>query len=360
MSGLHINYEPRMTAALVEAGAFRDDPFTIVDVGARGGVADYWSVFGSDLRLVGFELDPAECERLAALDKRTTFLPHALDREAGERRVIVTEYASCSSFYQLNPVFMGRHTTADLYRTVEEPVLKTVSLAQALEGVRPDFIKLDAEGAELGILQGGQELLSGIAGILSEVRFSKSMADCPLFWEMEQFVRAHGFDLYDLDVARVSKRALPYPYLYNIVDEAGRPVAGPSIQGQPLWADVLYLRDLVARPASRRQVLATACLLEIFGLSDCAAELVLKHRALFDELVPADRLLDALVPTVKDRRLGYREYMARDLVSDDLLRPALRTRFPEQVISQYDGTFRPAWQPPMTFWQRLKFLFQGG
>jgi hypothetical protein len=75
MSGLHINYSPRMTAALVEAGAFKKQPFTVVDVGARGGVAPYWSVFGDHLRIIGFDLDPGECARLNAIDPRTQYEP---------------------------------------------------------------------------------------------------------------------------------------------------------------------------------------------------------------------------------------------------------------------------------------------
>ncbi|MDI1287191.1 MAG: FkbM family methyltransferase [Reyranella sp.] len=362
MSGLHINYRAHMTAALVSAGAFREQPFTVVDVGARGGVADYWRVFGDDLRIVGFDLDPLECERLAALDPRTIYVPFALDRQAGERRVYVTDHSSGSSFYQPSPAFYARHTADSNVTILSEPMLKTVSLPEAIGAIRPDFIKLDAEGAELEILQGGEALLPGASGILSEVRFSKELSGCPTFWEVEKYLKEQAFELYDLDVYRLSKKALPYPYLYANFFGDGRPAAGPSTQGQVLWADALYLRDLSGENPEVRRLIVMACLFEIFGLNDCAAELILAHREEFDRILPSDRLLDLLVPEVKGQRLTYREYMDRDLVGDPLLRPSEGRRFPEAVIPQYDGEFRPAWMPAPkvprpSFWQRVAAVF---
>ena len=365
MSALHLNYRGHMTAALVSAGAFREQPFTVVDVGARGGIAEYWKVFGDDLRVVGFDLDPQECDRIAAQDPRNTYLPFALDRQAGDRQVYVTDYSSGSSFYHPNQEFLARHTADGNMKILSEPMLKTVTLPEAIGAIRPDFIKLDTEGAELDILRGGEALLPGVSGILTEVRFSKALSGCPTFWEVEKYLKEQGFELYDLDVYRLSKKALPYPYLYANFFDDGRPAAGPSTQGQVLWADALYLRDLSGQTPEARRLIVTACLFEIFGLNDCAAELILAHREIFDRILPSDRLLDFLVPEVKGHRLTYREYMDRDLVGDPLLRPSEGRRFPEAIIPQYDGEFWPAWMPRAeiskrprpSFWQRMAAMF---
>jgi len=360
MSGLHINDSPRMTAALVKAGAFRQQPFIVVDVGARGGVAPYWSVFGDDLRIIGFELDPDECRRLEAIDPRTRYLPYALDRERGRRTVYVANYAASSSFYRTDPAYFGRHTAGRNAIVSSEQTLETSTLSTALASIglsSADFIKADAEGAELEILQGGDELLPGVQGILSEVRFSRRISGCPIYWEVDKYLRERGFELYDLDVYRLSKKALPYPYLYANYFDDGRPAAGPSTQGQVFEANALYMRDLVAASADPRRLIVAACLFEIFGLADCAAELILAHRNPFDALVPSEQLLDLLVPEVKGRSLTYRQYMDRDPVADPLLRPTDGRRFPEAIISQYDGEFAASWENKRvvknTFWQRL-------
>jgi FkbM family methyltransferase len=364
MSGLHINYSPRMTAALVKAGAFREQPFTVVDVGARGGVASYWAVFGDHLRIIGFDLDPEECKRLNAIDPRTQYLPYALDRQSGRRIVYVANYSSSSSFYRTDPDYFARYTASENATVLSEPMLETNTLSAALASIglaSADFIKVDAEGAELEILQGGEDLLPGVQGILSEVRFSRKMCGCPIYWELEKYLREQSFELYDLDVYRLAKKALPYPYLYSNYFDDGRPAAGPSTQGQVLWADALYMRDLMDTSPDARRLIVAACLFEIFGLADCAAELILAHRRTFDTLVPSAQLLDLLVPEVKGQSLTYQQYTDRDLVGDPLLRPADGRRFPESVIPQYDGEFAASWEGKRvvkdSFWQRLLALF---
>lgn len=353
-----------MTAALVEAGAFKDQPFTVVDVGARGGVASYWSVFGDHLRIIGFDLDPDECARLNAIDPRTRYLPYALDRQSGRRTVYVANYSASSSFYRTDAAYFDRYTAGQNAVVMSEPTLETTTLSAALASIglhSADFIKVDAEGAELEILQGGQDLLPSVQGILSEMRFSKRFCGCPEYWEVEKYLREQSFELYDLDVYRLSRKALPYPYLYSNYFDDGRPAAGPSTQGQVLWADALYMRDLLGTIPQGRNLIVAACLFEIFGLSDCAAELILAHRDTFGARVPPDELLDLLVPEVKGQSLTYKQYMDRDLVGDPLLRPADGRRFPEVVIPQYDGEFRASWESqPKSIWQRMLSRFSKG
>lgn len=348
-----------MTAALVAAGAFKEHPFTVVDVGARGGVAAYWSVFGEHLRIIGFDLDPVECARLSAADPRTQYLPYALDRQGNRRTVYVAAYSASSSFYRTNSSYFDRYTASQNAEVLSEPTLETTTLSAALATINlcsVDFIKVDAEGAELEILQGAQDLLPKIQGILTEVRFTRKFCGCPEYWEVEKYLREQEFELYDLDIYRLSKKALPYPYLYSNYFDDGRPAAGPSTQGQVLWADALYMRDLIGATPDRRQLIVMACLFEIFGLNDCAAELILAHRAVFEKLVTTSELLNLLVPEVKGVQLNYDEYMDRDLVGDPLLRPVDGRRFPEAVIPQYDGEFFPSWsrkESRNSFWKRL-------
>jgi len=240
-----------MTAALVEAGAFKEQPFTVVDVGARGGVASYWSVFGEHLRIIGFDLDPDECRRLNAIDPRTQYLPYALDRQSHRRTVYVANYSASSSFYRTDSAYCDRYTAGQNAVVMSEPMLETTTLSAALASIglySADFIKVDAEGAELEILQGAQDLLPSLQGILSEMRFTKKFCGCPEYWEVEKYLREQSFELYDLDVYRLSKKALPYPYLYSNYFDDGRPAAGPSTPGQVLWADALYMRDLLGTP----------------------------------------------------------------------------------------------------------------
>src|SRR5204863_3540942 len=98
--------------------------------------------------------------------------------------------------------------------------------------------------------------------------------------------------LYDLDTYRTSRKAMPYPLLYDFRHENGSPAGGPSIQGQTMWGDALYFRRTT-------KVLKLACLFEIFGLSDCAVETVQANPEIF---APYGNVLDLLTPEVKGRK----------------------------------------------------------
>ncbi|MEI7932838.1 MAG: FkbM family methyltransferase [Alphaproteobacteria bacterium] len=350
-----------MTGHLVREGAFSADPLVIVDVGARGGVEEFWAVFGQDIKVVAFEPEPEEWARLnAGAPSNVTVLPHALGGRAERRKLHVATLPQASSFYPAREDFNSRFNFAAQMRVESEIELETTTLAVALGDLRPDFIKLDAEGAELEILRGAD--LGGILGLVAEVRFTELMSGCPTFSELDLFCREQGFHLYDLDLYRYSRTALPYPFLYDFRNARGEPAAGATTQGQILSGDALYFVDglTAAKP------LKLACLFEVFGLADCAAEVILKHGL--------DRtLLDLLVPPVKGELLTYAEYQRRTLASDSLFRPTPGRRFPEATIDAYDGKFLPSWQQTrdsqvkqssspcrVGFWDRLRNLFRAG
>ncbi|MFZ5779783.1 MAG: FkbM family methyltransferase [Pseudomonadota bacterium] len=338
MPNLHIVGEPRMTTVLVAAGAFTDDPVVVVDVGARGGVEWHWKVFGDHVRIIAFEPDAEECARLnAKAERNVTYMPAALGREDGPRTLYVTHHAASSTFYPTVPEWGRRYTFADNLAVDHEVTVQTSTLRTALAGRRIDFMKLDAEGAELDVLQGAD--LAPVLGLISELNFGQSPSGQPSFADFDAHCRANGLQLYDLDLYRFSRQALPYPLLYDSRDAAGRPVAGPTIQGQVLSSDALYFRDGLASA----QPVKHACLFEIFGLADCAAEMILAHRAAFARWVDPDHLLDLLVPEVKGRRLAYADYVARHRAGDPLFRPTPGWRQPPRTVDRYDGIFIPAW-----------------
>lgn len=320
-----------MTRRLVAEGVFENDPLTIVDVGARGGIEGHWRVFGNCLKAIAFEPDKSECDRLNALNDGVTYLPFALSRDGGPRDLHIAGHHASSSFFPNKREFVDRFTNSEMVKVQSVTRVDTVTLAQALEtnGIpNIDFIKLDVEGAELEVLEGSGRYISNLLGIVSEVRFTRRLSGCPTFADLEKFCEANGFELHDLDVYRHSRKALPYPLLYDFRDQDNRPVDGPTTQGQSLWGDALYFRD---RPS-----LKIACLLELFGLNDCAAEVLLG--------IGRIDLLDDLVPRVKGTRLKYADYVNRFRNGDSIFRPTSGRRFPEATLSTYDGKFIASWE----------------
>jgi hypothetical protein len=62
--------------------------------------------------------------------------------------------------------------------------------------------------------------------------------------------------------------------------------------------------------ATPAQLLKLACLLEIYALNDCAAEIIVEHRERLSTIVDCDRLLDLLTPPLKGQQLSYQAYVA--------------------------------------------------
>jgi len=291
MGHTRINTNPAMTRHLVEGlGVFKNDPMVICDVGARGGLEPQWQVFGSQACLIGFEPDATECDRLQ--DSRSSanyqIYPLALGKQRERRLFSVCRYPGGSSFYPAALEFIQRFPPeyAQELTVLQTLEVETVSLDQFVRDYEIptiDFIKLDVEGSELDILQGAEDILqSSVLGLSLEVLFHASMRHQPTFSEIDQFLQAMGFQLFDLDIYRHARRTLSRPM---------GPLGNTDI-GQVLWGQALYLRDGVVQIKqsslsdrlewNQTRILKLASIMEIFTLPDCALELIQASTALLD------------------------------------------------------------------------------
>ena len=150
------------------------------------------------------------------------------------------------------------------------------------------FLKIDTDGHELSVLKSSEKLLQSrfILGVEIECQFhGPAFGFDGCFSEIDKFLRKFGFSLFKLDPVYYSRAVLPSKFLYD-----GLPAQ--NVTGQIQWADALYLRDLsdpsypekFSFEASPEQLLSLALIYDLYGLSDCAAEIVLKnHRLNLDD-----------------------------------------------------------------------------
>jgi FkbM family methyltransferase len=158
MRAFALDTSPPMTRYLVEGrGVFAEDPLDFFDVGARWGMNAEWTVFGDHMRVCCFEPDEAECVRFAAqAPPQVSYIPTALGRASGEATLYESKLAASTSLYKTRMEYFGRLVNRDNGTVVAEHsvAVKSLDEAMAAHGVpHVDFIKLDAEGAELDILQ---------------------------------------------------------------------------------------------------------------------------------------------------------------------------------------------------------------
>ena len=88
------------------------------------------------------------------------------------------------------------------------------------------YLKIDVQGAELDVLHGAEHLLEGVLFAEIEVEFLPVYTGQPLFAEIDQFMRLHGFYLHRLvDISLHLFDRLMSTYF-----------------SQLLWADAIFLR----------------------------------------------------------------------------------------------------------------------
>src|SRR5262249_33278435 len=155
---------------------------------------------------------------------------------------------------------------------------------------------------------GATAALEGCFGLCVEVRFDEPMAPHAPFWQVDRFLQARGFRLFDLEMSRYGRIALPQPYAHDYRDAAGRPYPGPTVRRQPQLGHALYSRDASdalrhgRRAYGFRELLKACALYELYGFPDYAAELLLAYRDRVGAALDVAPLLDLLVPEVRGER----------------------------------------------------------
>ncbi len=325
MSGINVNQNPAMCWFLIKnTDYFQNDPFVIVDVGARDGFNAEWGIFGDGAHIYCFEPDLEECNRLnTSSPSHVTYLPIALGREPGDGLIYETRLPYSSGLYESRMDLFSRLLNRDNAEVVGHTTVQLDTLDQALarQGISSvDFIKLDAEGAELDILKGGMNILSKstLLGVLTECRFHPEINGSPPFWMMDQFLQEEGFRLFDIAAYPQSRRVLPYPGSSDYFMPDGTRIYAYTTHGQVMDGDALYFRDLLieknsdfGKSMNPVKLLKLAALYELYHHNDAAAEVFITFREQLESIVDCDKMLDLLTPEFYGRKLGYGDYMQK-------------------------------------------------
>lgn len=220
-------------------------PLGFVDIGARGGVHDVAEPLAGVTAVLGFEADVAECDRLTAkVSARSPWFkiciePTAIAGKSGNAPFNVLAREVNSSLLTPSAAMAGRYSIAgfDLKKTV---VLPTSTLDDILFGPHGneeslgEFMKLDAQGAELDILRGSmQTLMKRSVALIVEVEFCALYEEQPLFSEVELFLRAQGFTFFGFK--SMSHRA---GQMRNLLSRRG-----PAWQERLFHADAIFFKD---------------------------------------------------------------------------------------------------------------------
>lgn len=269
---------------LKEKGFLNKTSVTVFCVGSRkigqeddlGSLA--WGMLAPNLRIYGFDADADACEianqnlSTRNIDWEENHVALALSNTDGEATLYVTKAPMCSSLYPPDEKFLGRFNDlpelVNLDFSVELETTKLDTFCKSEGIVQVDFIQMDVQGAELLVLEGASKLLEqGVLAIQAEVSFEALYKEQPLFSDVDKYLRGKGFSFFDFEfrgTPGVRRRS---------------PVRSRVHPGQRLWADAIYLYDLlgeVQNPALKtpENMFKLACIADVIGFFDYALELL--------------------------------------------------------------------------------------
>ncbi|NEP77371.1 MAG: FkbM family methyltransferase [Okeania sp. SIO3B3] len=240
------------------------DLIHFLDLGCSGSLDDKWSPLFSDLAFTGFDPNQEECTRMEALPtpyRTTRYLPFALAGEPGQHTLYMTNSIYCYSLLRPNHPWLGRFTFAGLFaETGQEAVAaETLDSLKASQGLDADIMKLDVQGLELPILRSGLSVLDNCFCVETETGFMENYVGETTFAQIDEFMRAQGFLMFDLHLNHMSRQ---------------NDCAGQGLQ-QPLWCQSVWLLDYVGqgmRPTpAKAQIALRIC--KALGFHDFGKEL---------------------------------------------------------------------------------------
>jgi protein O-GlcNAc transferase len=184
-------------------------------------------------RIFGFEPNSRACEQLnREYGNAHRFFPLFVG-DGGPATFHETNWAPTGSLYPPNSRLLEKfQNLAEVVTPVASHAVSTTRLDDIAEIGDIDFIKIDVQGSELVVLENASRVLSSAVLIQTEVEFVELYKGQPMFADVDNFLRASGFQFHTLN--GFSGRAFKPLVANGDVNSAFR---------QALWSDAIYVRD---------------------------------------------------------------------------------------------------------------------
>ena len=237
----------------------------VVDIGANpiDGDPPYQHMLRKGLCTVtGFE---PQADALASLLERKGPLERYLPDVVGDGRehtLHIAEASGMTSLLRPDSRRLALFNGFPEWGAVRERVMLPTTRLDDLDAVRPmDLLKIDVQGAELMVFQGGRETIRDAVAIQTEVSFVPLYEQQPTIGEIDVELRGQGF----MPHAMTALKRWPLaPVIYD--GDFRRPMH------QLLEADLVYVRDFTDPDGLSTEQLQHLALIahHVYGSSDLA------------------------------------------------------------------------------------------
>lgn len=303
-----------------------NEKITIVDIGAGGGIKTEWHSIADITKFIGFDGSKKHIEDLKNSGFDCDLYNEFIDDKEGESTFYVST-RWCSGLIKANVDFLKRFNSLIVHYPIQEEKVNTITFDKWIEGKyeRIDLLKIDVEGSEYNVLHSAKESFFNkkILAILTEIWVDPRQKGQPAFAETDEYIRSHGFHLYDWMPQRSPRKSLPAGILNAAkIDDNNFQLSAdswPFIRwGQILNSDALYFRDPIWDVQNdpdgkwkdfwdKETLLRLILLLDLYQYPDVAIELLSYFRQLIGK-VTVENLLPTLVPEIFGKKFSYNEY----------------------------------------------------
>jgi hypothetical protein len=267
-----------------------------IDVGCSSGRPFQWDRLGSALHYVGIDPLKNEMTRLNNLKHPNSkyiagFLQ--IDDGTGSADAATMHFFNrTSAWKEMQAGYDQVATTfnSGLEVVVDETKIRVEDLQALLPSARLDILKIDIDGDDFLAMK--QFFKSGIGEDLLLLDIESQFHGNPddkgnSLWNIGKLANQNNLHLYDLEVNRYSRSALPSKFIYGFPAQ--------TQNGQALWGDALFIKDSIDVSLSFIDRVKLVALYEVYGLYDCALETIKTSEAALKELIPTDDLARSLI-----------------------------------------------------------------
>ncbi len=210
---------------------------SIVDIGANpldGTSPPYKPLLHHGIgRLTGFEPQADALARLIAAKRpHETYLPYAVG-DGAEHMLHLCHAPGMASLFRPDPATLALfHGFPRWGEVIETQPIVTHRLDEIEEVDRIDYLKIDVQGSELSVFEGGRDKLRSAVAIQTEVSFVPLYIDEPVFGQIDLSLRSLGFLPHAF--VEINRRAIVPVIIDNDMYRG---------LNQLLEADIVYVRD---------------------------------------------------------------------------------------------------------------------
>ena len=200
-----------------------EEKLNIVDVGSTGGPELRWRKWENACFFYTFDPDP----RAQSWSSTSKNFPVGLWSHRCSQTIHLASYPPASSLFKPNQEFLSAFSVQSAMQEVGTKKIELHTLDQILNGHPIDFLKIDAEGAELEILKGATHTLNQqCLGMQLEALFCPIRQNAPSFNDLDTFAKNFDLQLFHIQREHWMRKNKISAYVSN---------------PQLIWGNVLYL-----------------------------------------------------------------------------------------------------------------------